>query len=129
MSTHAPNRVVWIAALAAWLGTYAAARFLIELAPTGSTLRVLIALAPLVPTLIVLWLVWRTVQSLDELQRRVQLEALAVAFPLCIVLLWVLGLLELAVDLDRANWSYRHVWAMLPAFYCIGLALAWRRYK
>lgn len=129
MANQAPNRPVWLAALAFWIGIYGAARYAIDLAPTGSTLRVAIALAPIVPTPLVLWLVWRGVRSLDELHRRVQLEALAVAFPLCIVLLWVLGLLELAIDLDRSQWSYRHIWAMVPMFYFIGLALAWRRYK
>lgn len=129
MPVHAPNKFVWLATLSFWIGSYLAARYAIPLAPQGSHLRTVIALAPLVPTLLVLWLIWRSVGSLDELQRRVQLEALAVAFPLCIVLLWVLGLLEMAVDLDRSNWSYRHVWAMAPMFYFIGLALAWRRYK
>ncbi len=129
MSDRPPNRPLWLLTLAGWIGTYVAARSCVELAPVGSALRVLIALAPIVPTLLVLWLIWRSVRSLDELHRRVQLEALAVAFPLCLVLLWVLGLLELAIDLDRSNWSYRHVWVMVPVFYLIGLALAWRRYK
>jgi hypothetical protein len=128
MGRTAPNRAVWIAALAVWIGTYIVARAAIELAPAGSPLRLWVALAPLVPTVFVLVLIWRGIRSLDELQRKIQLEALAVAFPLCLVLLWVLGLLELAIDLDRSNWSYRHVWAMVPMFYLIGLAAAWRRY-
>lgn len=129
MPDRSPSRSVWVVTLVAWIGTYIAARYSVELAPVGSTLRVLIALAPVVPSVLVLWLIWRGVRSLDELHRRVQFEALAVAFPLCLVLLWVLGLLELAIDLDKANLSYRHVWAMFPMFYLIGLALAWRRYQ
>lgn len=129
MTNHGPNRSVWLITLAAWVGTCVAARYSVELAPAGSALRVLIALAPIVPTVLVLWLIWKGVRSLDELHRRVQFEALAVAFPLCMVMLWVLGLLEVAIDLDKSNWSYRHVWAMVPMFYLIGLALAWRRYK
>lgn len=129
MSDQPPNKPVWFFVLAAWVGTYVAARYSVELVPVGSSLRVLIALAPIVPTVLVLWLIWRGVRALDELHRRVQFEALAVAFPLCVVLLWVLGLLELAIDLDKSNWSYRHIWAMVPMFYLIGLALAWRRYK
>lgn len=128
MNTRPPTQGICIAALAAWIGSYFAARYLIPLAPNDSALRVAIALAPLATTAVLLWVVWRGVRSLDELQRRVHFEALAIAFPLSIVLLWVLGLLELAVDLDQRNWSYRHVWAMLPLFYFIGLALAWRRY-
>jgi hypothetical protein len=44
------------------------------------------------------------------------------------LLLMALGLLELAVPLSRDDWSYRHVWAMLPILYYGGLALARRRY-
>ncbi len=129
MADKGPNHTLWIAILAAWIGTYFAARYAIPHVQAGSVARVAIALVPLLPTALVLWLIWRACRSLDELQRRVQFEALAIAFPMCIVLLWVLGLLELAIDLDRDNWSYRHVWAMLPMFYFIGLAAAWRRYK
>lgn len=129
MPHQAPNRTVWMAALAFWLVTYIAARYAVGLAPVSSTLRVAIAVAPAAPGLLVIWLAWRGVRGLDELHRKVQLEALAVAFPMCVALLWVLGLLELAVDLDRSDWSYRHVWAMVPTFYFVGLALAWRRYR
>lgn len=129
MPNQIPSRTTWLFTLAAWIGIYAAARCSVELPPDGSALKVLIALTPIVPTVLVLWLIWRGVRSLDELHRRVHFEALAVAFPLCLVLLWVLGLLELAIDLDPSNWSYRHVWAMVPMFYLIGLALAWKRYK
>lgn len=129
MPARTPSQQTWIAVLVLWIGTYFAARYALELTPAGSSLRIAIALTPLLPTLLLLWVVWRGVHEMDELQRRVHLEALAVAFPLCIVLLWVLGLLELATDLDQANWGFRHVWALLPLFYFVGLAMAWRRYR
>jgi len=68
------------------------------------------------------------IRQLDELQRRIHLEALAVAFPLTFLLLLTLGLLELTITLPAEDWSYRHVWAMLPLLYFVGLALAKRRY-
>jgi len=54
---------------------------------------------------------------------------LAFAFPMAILLLMVLGLLQLAIPLSPEDWSYRHVWSFLPLFYFAGLALAWRKYK
>lgn len=66
---------------------------------------------------------------MDELHRRVHLEALSIAYPLAILLLVTLGFLQLAIDLPPHDWSYRHVWPLLPCFYFAGLALAWRRYK
>jgi hypothetical protein len=69
------------------------------------------------------------IRNLDELHRRVHLEALAVAFPLAILLLMTLGLLEQAIGLPPEYWNYRQVWYYLPFFYCVGLVIAWRRYK
>ena len=66
---------------------------------------------------------------MDELERRIELEALAFAFPITVVLLMTLGLMELAMPLNRDDWSYRHVWALMPTLYFIGLWRAKRRYQ
>jgi hypothetical protein len=129
MNAGKPHGALWPAAIIAWIGTYFAARYAIDAAAANPTLRVCFALAPLLPSAVIVGLLWRGLRSLDEMHRRIQLEALAFAFPLSIVLLWILGLLELAIKLDPDNWGYRHVWAMLPTFYLVGLALAWRRYS
>ncbi len=99
----------------------------LQLEPTW--LRVAAALLPVLPTAVFLWFVVSAVRGLDELHRRVHLEALAIAYPLAILLLVTLGFLQLAIDLSPENWSYRHVWAYLPIFYCLGLVIAWRRYR
>ena len=68
------------------------------------------------------------IRQLDELERRIHLEALAVAFPLGILLLMTLGLLQRAITLKFEDWSYGHVWPFMFLFYFVGLALARRRY-
>ncbi|HEV8538261.1 MAG TPA: hypothetical protein VGR15_04975 [Bacteroidota bacterium] len=68
------------------------------------------------------------VRNADELERRIDLEALAIAFPLALVMLMILGLLEVAVPLNPDDWSYRHVWYLLPLFYFGGMAIARKRY-
>lgn len=119
--------LVWVAL---WLLSYFAVRAVLEAGDAlGDGARVAIALAPLLPFLAFLRLFVAGLRQLDELERRIQLEALAIAFPLTIVLLMVLGLVQLAVPLSPADWSYRHVWAYLPLFYVGGLALAGRRYR
>ena len=118
-----------IAAL--WGGTFLIARAALDkdlkLEPTW--LRVVMALLPVIPTALFLWVVMGSLGGLDELHRRVHLEALAIAYPLAILMLVTLGFLQLAIDLPPEDWSYRHVWAYLPAFYFLGLAVAWRRYR
>jgi hypothetical protein len=92
-------------------------------------LRVVAALFPVVPTVMFLWSLITGIRSMDELHRKVHLEALVIAYPLAILLLMTLGLLQLAVDLNMEDWSYRHVWIYLPIFYFLGLTISWRRYK
>jgi hypothetical protein len=92
-------------------------------------IRFLVALVPVIPAALFLRAVIRGISRMDELHRRVHLEALVIAYPLAILLLMTLGLLQLAVDLPVEDWSYRHVWIYLPLFYFGGLALAWRRYR
>jgi hypothetical protein len=118
----------------AWLGTFIAARLFLDTdlqerlqSPAGW--RVAVALAPVLPTAVFLWAAIRSIRSLDELHRRVHLEALVIAYPLAVLLLVTLGLLELAIDLPAEDWSYRHLWPYLMAFYAIGLTISWKRYK
>ena len=110
-----------------WGVTYVAARLALELS-LSPRLRLLIALAPIVPFVFALVGVVRGIRSMDELHRRVHLEALALAFPLTLLLIMTLGLLELAIGLSPDDWSYRHILPFLIVFYAFGLWRAWKRY-
>lgn len=112
-----------------FVGAYFVSRAGLETVPRGSALAIGFALLP-VPFFI--WMLVgmiRGIRQLDELVRRIQIEALAFGFLCSLVFLMVLGLMELAIDLPKEDLSYRHVWAMMPTLYFIGLALAWRRYR
>jgi hypothetical protein len=106
-----------------------AARAFLEMEGTTDAARVAAALLPVAPFAWLLWEIVKGVRSMDELEQRIQLEALALAFPLTLILLMTLGLLEIAIGLPAKDLSYRHVWAMLPALYFLGLTLARRRYR
>lgn len=116
---------LWVVA---WFLAYFGARAVLESPDAAAWIRVLAALAPTPLAAAALVTIVRGARQLDELEQRIQLEALAVAFVLAVLLLMTLGLLELAITLNPSDWSYRHVWAMLPLFYFIGLAFARRRY-
>ena len=114
--------------VAMWFATWIGARIVLESsAPTW--LRVVAALAPAPIAGFALLAIIRGARELDELEQRIQLEALAFGFVLAVLLLMTLGLLELAVTLNRDDWSYRHVWAILPTLYFLGLVIARRRYS
>ena len=112
-----------------WVVTYLLALWVLRHGALAEpSLRFALALAPVAPFVFFLVTLVRHVTTLDELARRVHLEALAIAFPLAMALLMALGLVEIAVGLPRDDWSYRHTWTFLPLFYAVGLAVAWRRY-
>lgn len=108
--------------------TYFAARAVLNADTLTSGWRVAAAIAPVPFFVWVLYEIVRAARQLDEMQRRIHLEALAIAYPLALTLLMVLGLLELAVPLNPQDWSYRHVWQMQGAIYILSLFIAQRRY-
>jgi hypothetical protein len=92
----------------------------------GSPLRYLFAVLPLIPSAFAIWAAIRFFRGLDELQRRIQFEAMAFSFlGTCLISLnW--GILE------RAGLPHPDVvWVtlLLFALYCIGIGIACRRYQ
>ena len=110
--------------------SYAAATVLlksVEMPSPGA--RIAVALLPFPFFIAFLVAEIRLLRRVDELERKIQLEALAVAFPAALLLMMALALLERAVVLNPADWSYRHTWFFLPLFYFVGLGMARRRYR
>jgi hypothetical protein len=112
-----------------WTLVYLLARGVLDDGQLSEGLRVVVALTPVIPFALFLVFILAGIRHMDELHRQVQLEALAIAFPLTMFLFMLLGMLELAIPLSPLDWSYRHTWSYLPLFYFIGLAIAWRRYQ
>ena len=121
----------WTGAVSAalWISTYFLARGFLENTELSTGLRLFIALVPIIPFAVFLMAMLVGIREMDELHRRVHLEALAIAFPLTMLLIMLLGLIELVLPLSPDDWSYRHVWQFLPVFYFIGLAFTWKRYQ
>lgn len=128
-STTTPSRSRVGLAAVLFAALYIGALLAAEATAIPRAVRVAIALLP-IPAFGFFLVEWiRGIRRLDELDRRIQLEALAVAFPLGLVLVMGLGLIQRVTQLDPLDWSYRHIWPFLIAFYFFGLALARRRYR
>ena len=112
-----------------WASVYLLSRGLLELTIPSSAARVAIALLPTPFFIYYLWTWMKGVSEMDELQRRIELEALGFAFPAAIVFMMTIGLLDLAITLNPDDWSLHHVWLMMPLFYYAGLWRAKRRYQ
>jgi hypothetical protein len=112
-----------------WLSVYVLSRGLLELDLSPQPVRVLIAMFP-VPFFIWYLVTWmRGVARMDELQRRIELEALGFAFPAALIVLMTMGLLDVAITLNPDDFSLRNSWLMLPVLYYVGLWRAQRRYQ
>ena len=112
-----------------WASVYLLSRGLLELALPSAPLRVAIALLPTPFFVYYLWTWMKGVSEMDELERRIELEALGFAFPAAVVFFSTIGLLDLAVALNPDDWSLHHVWLMMPLFYYAGLWRAKKRYQ
>ena len=123
-----PGRRVLILAVA-WLVAYFAARGLLERDTLATWQRVAIALAP-VPLFGAFLLSYVGLfRTMDELERRIHLESLAIAFCLGLLLLTTLALMQRAVALKFEDWSYAHVWIYLPIFYFLSFLVITKRYS
>jgi hypothetical protein len=71
----------------------------------GGAYQTLIALAPTIPLLIFIIVIAKAISSLDELQRRIQVEAIAIGFGLTILLVLAIGLLGLT-GIPQPDWLF-----------------------
>lgn len=111
-----------------FVASYLGARWGIEVLPQGSPGALAVALLP-VP--VFAWLIFvlvRGIRALDELERRIQLEALALAFPAALLIVFTAGLLHLAGFRGEGNWDLPRLLPLVLLPYWFGVALARRRY-
>ena len=88
--------------------------------------RDLIALSPMLPAATMAWVILRELRRMDELQRRIQLEALGFSFAGTAILTFSYGFLE---GLGYPKLSMFTVWPVLAVLWIVGLVLARRRYQ
>lgn len=104
------------------------ARAGLEVVEPGSTAALALALLPVPAFAGLIYAYTRAVRSMDELGRRIQLEALALAFPIALLVAFTAGLLDLAGFHGAGNWDLPRLWPLLLLPYWFGLARAQRRY-
>lgn len=114
----------------AGLGAYAAILFLTPIilahGVEEETPRLALSLLPMLPVIFICWLIMRNIRSLDELQRKLQIEALALAFAGTALLTFSYGFLE------GAGLPKMTMFAVLPlmcTLWVLGVILGNVRYR
>ena len=118
-----------LAAATGLMLSFAAAVLFIETGDLSTAARAAAALLPAIAMAAFLWVEMSYLRQLDELHRRVQLEALAIAFPLALLLVFTVGSLERAGVHIEGFERPRDLWPLVIVPYPIGLLFAWRRYR
>src|SRR5215471_15537895 len=88
--------------------------------------KYLLVLTPMLPLVFVITAVLRALRMADELQRRIHLEALAIAFAASAFVTFAYGFLE-GAGLPHIGWIY--VWPVMGTFWIIGGQIARLRYR
>jgi len=88
--------------------------------------RDLVALSPMLAAVAMPWVILRELRRMDELQMRIQLEALGFSFAGTAVLTFSYGFLE---GLGYPRLSMFSVWPVMAVLWIVGLVLARRRYQ
>jgi|SRR5580658_248219 hypothetical protein len=91
-----------------------------------SPLRYLFAALPVIPSAFAVWAAIRFFRGLDELQRRIQFEAIAFSFLGTCLISFNWRILQRA-GLPQADVTW--VVLLMFALYCVGNLIACRRYK
>jgi len=123
-----PRLVLSFLVPAAFVGAYFAARMGLETVEPGSRAAIALALLPVPFFAFLIHAYTRAVRGMDELERRIQLEALAFAFPVGLLVAFTAGLLELAGFPGKGNWDLPRLWPLLLLPYWFGLVRSRRRY-
>lgn len=93
----------------------------------GQSARIAIALLPIPANLVLIAVIVRTIRKLDEFLRQVHLEAVAIAFLLTGLAVFVYGYLEIAHAVMPLNVAI--VWLFMTLFYGVGYLIAVRHYR
>jgi hypothetical protein len=93
----------------------------------GPHARILFALLPIPANLVLVAVIVRKIRQLDEFLRHVHLEAVAIAFLLTGLAVFVYGYLQKAQAVRPLNVGI--VWIFMAAFYGVGYVIAARHYR
>jgi len=107
---------------------YFGARGGLENVEPGSGAALALALLPVPFFALLIFFYVRAVRGMDELGRRIQLEGLAFAFPIALLIVFTAGLLDLAGFHGSQDWDLPRLWPLMLLPYWGGIALAQRRY-
>lgn len=112
-----------------WIITYLVCLLIVKklLLPKWAGLS--LALIPAVAFAMFIYRYIKKISSMDEVEIRIQFEAMVWGFSLALLLPMILGSLNLVIILNNKNWDYLSLVNYFVLFYFIGLIISQRKYR
>lgn len=111
-----------------WAGSYIGSLGAMKTLELSPAVGIMLTLVPAIAFALFLYKFYRSVYFMDEVQIKIQMEAVVMAFALALFTIMTLGLIDLAVELKPEDWSYRFLVPLFVAYYFIGLFISKRKY-
>jgi len=111
-----------------WIVTYTICLLTIKKFSPDTTTGIVLSFLPVVTFALFIYSIIRGVASMDEVEIRIQMEAVVIAFSLGLLMIMTLGLLDLVVVVNKEDWGYRHLVPYFAIFYFIGVVISKRKY-
>ena len=124
---HLSNRVLIYAVI--WCLSYVGCLFALKSLDIPQEAGIALTVITVLAFTIFLYKYYRSIVFMDEVQIKIQMEAVVIAFSLGLLLLMTLGLLDLVILINQDDWSYRYLVPLFIAFYFIGLFISKRKYN
>jgi hypothetical protein len=124
---HLSDRVFIYAAI--WCLSYVGSLFALKTLDIPTEAGIVLTVITVVAFALFMYKYYRSIFFMDEVQIKVQMEAVVIAFSLGLLLLMTLGLLDLIMPLNKDDWSYRYLVPLFITFYFIGLFISKRKYN
>lgn len=112
-----------------WAVTYIACLVIVKKLNPAPTVGIILSFLPTITFALFIYHFIKSVGVMDEVERRIQLEAAVFGFASGLLLLMTLGLLDLVVVLNKEDWGYRHLIPYFFMFYLLGIFISKRKYS
>jgi hypothetical protein len=121
------NKVLFSGLL--WALAYIGCLLILKKTEPSKAAGLILSFFPTITFALFIYFFIKAIGSMDEVERRIQLEATVWGFTLSLLLLMTLGLLDLVVTVNKEDWGYRHLVPYFFLFYFFGIFISKRKYN
>ena len=112
-----------------WVVTYLVCLLVVKEISLPKWAGIGLALLPACTFALFIYRYIKKISSMDEVEIRIQLEAVVWGFAFALLLPMLLGSLNLVIIINNKNWGYLSLVNYFVLFYFIGLIISQRKYR